>query len=204
VGAFITFLTGDNPINSTKLAGTFTNISQKIFLGVNVVVWWALILAVLLFLFMEYTSTGRRLYATGFNPDAAKLAGVRVDRLRFCSLLTSSALAGFAGIMLASSLSSGSPTAGNNFLLPAFAASFVGATQFKRDRMNSPGTIVAVLMLGTGIVGLGLVSAPLWSPQMFTGVVLIVALAASGLQQRSLLLGQSVKRILMRRGPVEA
>ena len=58
----------------------------------------ALILAIILYLFMEYTSTGRRLYATGFSPDAAKLAGVRVDRLRFCSLLTSSLLAGFAGV----------------------------------------------------------------------------------------------------------
>jgi ribose transport system permease protein len=153
---------------------------------------------------MEYTSTGRRLYATGFNPDAAKLAGVRVDRLRFCSLLTSSLLAGFAGVMLASSLSSGSPTAGDSYLLPAFAAAFVGATQFKRDRMNSPGTIVAVLMLGVGIVGLGLAGAPLWSPQMFTGVVLIVALAAAGLQQRALVLGQSMRRVLLRRGPVEA
>jgi ribose transport system permease protein len=204
VGAFITYLTHDNPVNSTKLAGTFTSMSQKVVGGVVLVVWWALILAVILYLFMEFTSTGRRLYATGFNPDAAKLAGVRVDRLRFCSLLTSSALAGFAGIMLASSLSSGSPTAGNSYLLPAFAASFVGATQFKRDRMNSPGTIVAVLMLGTGIVGLGLVNAPLWWPQMFTGVVLILALAASSLQQRSLVLGQSVKRVLLRRGPVEA
>ena len=96
VQAFITFLTNDNPINSTKLAGTFTSMSQKVVGGVVLVVWWAVILAVILWLFMEYSSTGRRLYATGFNPDAAKLAGVRVDRLRFCSLLTSAGLAGFA------------------------------------------------------------------------------------------------------------
>jgi ribose transport system permease protein len=204
VQAFITFLTNDNPINSTKLAGTFTNLSQKVFGGVVVVVWWALILAIILWLFMEYSSTGRRLYATGFNPDAAKLAGVRIDRLRFCSLLTSAGLAGFAGVMLASSLSSGSPSAGTSYLLPAFAAAFVGATQFKRDRMNAPGTIVAVLMLGTGIVGLSLAGAPLWSPQMFTGVVLIAALAASGLQQRALWLGQSMRKVILRRGPVEA
>ena len=194
VQAFISYVTHDNPINSTKLAGTFTSVSQHVTGGLVVVVYWALALAVILWLFMEYTSTGRRLYASGFNPEAAKLANVRVNRLRFFSLLTSSAIAGFAGVMLASSLSSGSPTAGTSYLLPAFAASFVGATQFKRDRMNAWGTIVAVLMLGTGIVGLGLVSAPLWSPQMFTGVVLLAALAASSLQHRSLLRGSAIWR----------
>lgn len=210
VQAFISYVTHDNPINSLKLAGSFTNVSQHIVGGVVVVVYWALALAVVLWLFMQYTSTGRRLYAAGFNPEAAKLANVKVNRLRFFSLLTSSAIAGFAGVMLASSLSSGSPSAGTSYLLPAFAASFVGATQFKRNRMNSWGTVVAVLMLGTGIVGLGLVSAPLWAPQMFTGVVLLAALAASSLQQRNLVRGSALWRggavllnSLARRGPRE-
>lgn len=189
VQAFITFLTNNNPITSVKLDGTFTGVSQHLFGRVVVAVYWAVALAILLWLFMEYTSTGRRLYAVGFNPDAAKLANIRVNRLRFGALMTSATIAGFAGVMLASSLSSGSPTAGTSYLLPAFAACFVGATQFKRDRMNAWGTIVAVLMLGTGIVGLGLANAPDWSPQMFTGVVLVLALAATGIQQRSLLKG---------------
>ena len=194
VQAFISYVTHDNPINNLKLAGTFTSVSQHVLGGVVAVVYWAVALAVVLWLFMQYTSTGRRLYASGFNPEAAKLASVRVDRLRFFSLITSSAIAGFAGVMLASSLSSGSPSAGTSYLLPAFAASFVGATQFKRDRMNAWGTVVAVLMLGTGTVGLGLVSAPLWAPQMFTGVVLLAALAASSLQHRNLIAGSALWR----------
>jgi ribose transport system permease protein len=186
VSAFITFVTKDNPINSVKLAGTFTTVSQHSVGGFVYVVFWALALAVVLWLFMEYASTGRRLYATGFNMEAARLANIRVNRLRFGALLTSAAIAGFAGVMLASSLSAGSPTAGSSYLLPAFAAAFVGATQFKSGRFNAWGTIVAVLMLGTGVVGLGLASAPLWAAQMFTGVVLLAALAATGFQQRRL------------------
>ena len=203
VTAFITYLTHDNPITSLKLNGTFTNVSQHLVGGVIVAVYWALGLAVVLWLFMEYSSTGRRLYAVGFNPEAAKLANIRVDRLRFGSLMTSATLAGFAGVMLASSISSGSPSAGTDYLLPAFAAAFVGATQFKRDRMNAWGTVVAVLMIGTGVVGLGLVNAPLWAQQMFIGVVLIAALAVTGLQQRSLWKGgasvlKSVQALLSR------
>ena len=183
VQAFISFVTGDNTINSIRLSGSFSNISQGSLGGLIYPVFYVLALTIALWLFMEHTATGRRLYATGFNLEAARLANIRVNRLRFCSLLTSSALAGFAGVMMASSLSSGDPTAGTSYLLPAFAAVFVGATVFKPGRFNAWGTVVAVLMLGTGTVGLGLVAAPLWAADMFAGVVLIAALSAGVLQQ---------------------
>lgn len=185
VQAFISFVTGDNTINSVKLAGAFTTMSQGEFGGVIYPVYYALALAISLWLFMEYTATGRRLYATGFNPDAARLANIKVNKLRFCSLLTSAGISGFAGVMLASSLSSGDPSAGTSYLLPAFATLFVGATVFKQGRFNAWGTLVAVLMLGTGTVGLGLVAAPLWAADMFTGVVLIAALSANVFQRSS-------------------
>ena len=59
-----------------------------------------------------------------------------------------------------------------------------------KGRFNAWGTIVAVLMLGTGTVGLGLVAAPLWAADMFTGVVLIAALSANVFQRSSLSGGQ--------------
>ena len=68
VQAFISFVTGDNTINSEKLSGAFSNMSQGTFGGIIYPVCYALILAIALWLFMEYTATGRRLYATGFNP----------------------------------------------------------------------------------------------------------------------------------------
>ena len=143
------------------------------------------VVAVAIWYLLEHTATGRRLYATGFNPDAARLAGVRVDRLRFVSLVVSGGLAGATGIVLASTLGSGSPTAGTPYLLPAFAAAFLGATQLKHGRFNAGGTIIAVLLLGTGVTGLALANAPQWAGDMFVGVVLIAALALTGLQRRS-------------------
>lgn len=185
VQAFISFVTNDNPITNSKLSGAFSQMSQGSVGGIIYPAFYALAITVALWLFMEYTPTGRRLYATGFNPNAARLANIRVNKLRFCSLLTSAGLAGFAGVMLASSLAAGSPSAGTSYLLPAFATVFVGATVFKQGRFNAWGTIVAVLMLGTGLVGLGLVSAPLWAEDMFTGVVLIAALSANVFQRQS-------------------
>lgn len=188
--AFITFFTNDVDINSPTLTLGFSKLGQSQVIGVSAPVVYAFGLAVVLWLFMEYTATGRRLYATGFNPEAARLANIRVNRLRFASLLTSATIAGFAGVCLASTLSSGSASAGTSYLLPGFAAVFVGATQFKNGRFNAWGTVIAVLMLGTGTVGLGLASAPSWAADMFTGVVLLAALGATGLQRNAVRAGR--------------
>jgi ribose transport system permease protein len=191
VQAFITYFTNDTTINDQRLAGSFSKFGQDDINGITYPVFYALAIAIILWLFMEYSATGRRLYATGFNLDAARLANIRVDRLRFCSLLASATIAGFAGVCLASSLSAGSPTAGPPYLLSAFAAVFVGATQLKAGRFNAWGTIVAVLMLGTGQIGLALATAPAWAADMFTGVVLLAALGATVLQRRSIRSGRT-------------
>jgi hypothetical protein len=99
----------------------------------------------------------------------------------------------------ASNLSSGAPDAGLPYLLPAFAAAFLGATQFRGGRFNAWGALVAVLLLGTGTTGLSLASAPQWSLDMFTGVVLIAALAVTGFQRRSLGARRLLPRLRIRR-----
>jgi ribose transport system permease protein len=184
IAALITMVTNEVPITDAKLGEGFAKIGQTSVDGVTLGVLYCAVAAVAIWYLLEHTATGRRLYATGFNPDAARLAGVRVDRLRFLSLVASGGLAGATGIVLASMLGSGSPTAGTPYLLPAFAAAFLGATQLKHGRFNAGGTIIAVLLLGTGVTGLALANAPQWAGDMFVGVVLIASLAVTGLQRR--------------------
>jgi ribose transport system permease protein len=185
IQALITMATGDTPILDIKLAGGFSKIGQTDVGGVILPVLYAILFALGIWYLLEHTATGRRLYATGFNPDAARLAGVNVERLRFMSLVVSGGLAGVAGIVLASTIQSGSPSGGTPYLLPAFAAAFLGATQLKHGRFNAWGTIIAVLLLGTGTTGLALANAPQWAASMFVGVVLIASLAVTGLQRRA-------------------
>jgi ribose transport system permease protein len=185
IAALITMVTNEVPITDAKLGGAFAKIGQTSIDGVTLGVVYCALVAVAIWYLLEHTATGRRLYATGFNPDAARLAGVRTDRLRFVSLVASGGLAGATGIILASTLGSGSPSGGTPYLLPAFAAAFLGATQLKHGRFNAGGTIIAVLLLGTGVTGLALANAPQWAGDMFVGVVLIAALALTGLQRRA-------------------
>jgi ribose transport system permease protein len=184
IAALITMVTNEVPITDAKLGDAFAKIGQTSVGGITLGVFYCAVVALAIWYLLEHTATGRRLYATGFNPDAARLAGVRVDRLRFLSLVVSGGLAGATGIILASTLGSGSPTAGTPYLLPAFAAAFLGATQLKHGRFNAGGTLIAVLLLGTGVTGLALANAPQWAGDMFVGVVLIASLAVTGLQRR--------------------
>jgi ribose transport system permease protein len=202
IQALITMVTSDTPISDAKLGGAFAKIGQTTVFGLTLGVYYCAVVAVAVWYLLEHTATGRRLYATGFNPDAARLGGVRVDRLRFLSLVASGGLAGFTGIVLASTLGSGTPTAGTPYLLPAFAAAFLGATQLARGRFNAGGTLIAVLLLGTGTTGLALANAPQWAGSMFVGVVLIAALAVTGIQRRAA--GTGGRRLLRLRSSAGA
>jgi ribose transport system permease protein len=190
VQSLITMFTNDTAINDVKLSEGFSAIGQTNIFGITLPVLYMLIIAFAVWYLFEHTAVGRRLYATGYNPDAARLASVNVNRLRFGSLIVSAFLSGIAGIVLASTISTGSPTAGTPYLLGAFAAAFLGATQLKRGRMNAWGTLIAVLLLGTGTTGLSLAGAPQWAGNMFTGIVLIGALAVTSLQRRDVRKGK--------------
>jgi ribose transport system permease protein len=184
IQAGITMVSHDNSINANVLTAGFSKVAQGEWVGFTLPVFYALGLAVIVWYLFGHTATGRRMYATGFNNRAARLAGVRTDRLQMGSLLVGSFLAGLTGIVLASSIGAGDPTVGTPYLLSTFAAVFLGATQIKRGRFNAVGTIIAVVLLGTGVTGLGLANAPEWTGSMFIGVVLIAALGISGLQRR--------------------
>jgi ribose/xylose/arabinose/galactoside ABC-type transport system permease subunit len=186
IESFITLMTDDIAITDPRVAGPFSKIGQASIGGITLPVLYVLVAATAIWFVLEHTATGRRLYATGFNAESARLAGVNTVRLRFVSLVVSALLAGVVGVIVASTVGSGDPNAGTPYLLPAYAAAFLGASQLHPGRFNAWGALIAVLLLGTGTTGLGLASAPNWSPSMFTGVVLIAALAITGAERRAL------------------
>ncbi|MCK9904890.1 hypothetical protein CC117_33025 [Parafrankia colletiae] len=157
---------------------TFTNLGTMSIATVPITVYYLAAVAVALWYMMEHTPIGRYLYAIGSNPQAAKLAGIRVGRLRWLSLIMTGALAALAGVILTMQLGAASFGAGTPYLLPAFAATFLGSTQILPGRFNVRGTITALYLLTIAVKGLQLQYPSLpWMKDMVEGLVLLVAVS---------------------------
>ncbi|QJU56305.1 ABC transporter permease (plasmid) [Herbiconiux sp. KACC 21604] len=134
-----------------------------------------IVLALLVWYVLERTPLGRRIYATGGNIDAARLSGVRVGAVTIGTLVACGAITSVAGILVTARLTNADPTIGPAYLLPAFTAVFLGATQFRGGRFNVWGTVLSVYVLALGVKGLQLSGAPNWISDVFNGLALLVA-----------------------------
>ncbi len=181
--ALVTWVSGEQLI--IGLPEGFQAISQTEVAGIVLPVFYLFALATVLWFVLEHTPTGRRLYATGGGADAARLAGVRTTRVIFGAFVVCALIASLAGVLQTASLGTGDPSIGPSYLLPAFAAAFLGSTQVRPGRFNVWGTVLAVYVLATGVKGLQLAGAPFWLPDLFNGVALLLAVGLSGLPQRS-------------------
>ena len=92
--------------------------------------------------------------------------------------------AAFAGVVQTARNGSAQPAAGASFLLPAFAAAFLGSATVRRGEFHIPGTIIGVYLIATGSTGFFILGAPFFVAQIFAGVVLIIATAGSRLLTR--------------------
>ncbi len=144
-------------------------------LGISLSFWIMIVVAAGVWYVLTHRPAGRRLYATGGGADAARLAGVRVRAVVFCALLASGVIAAAAGVLLASRIGVGSPTVGAPYMIPAFAAVFLGSTQLTAGRFNVWGTVLAVYVLAVGVKGLQLAGAPFYVSDLFNGVALVFA-----------------------------
>jgi ribose/xylose/arabinose/galactoside ABC-type transport system permease subunit len=181
--AVIEWVSADQQI--LNLPTRFSDLANDELFGLQLPVYILLVVAIVVWWVMERTAAGRKVYATGVDPTAAKLAGVRVSRVILVAAMSCAVIAGLAGLLESSQLATGDPTIGPGYLLPAIAAVFFGSTQFKSGRMNVWGTVVAAYVLATGVKGLQLAGLPIWIPDMFDGAALIIAVGLAQ-HQRSI------------------
>lgn len=162
---------------STQGYAPFFEFARTEMFGLPRSVYYAAAIAVLFWWILEYTPGGRYLYAVGGNPVASRLAGLRVGRIVMLSFVASGLTSAFAGIVYLSTIGTATPDSGSGYLLPAFSAVFLGATQIRPGRVNVLGTVVAILLLATGVTGLQLAGAPSYVTELFNGAALIIAVA---------------------------
>jgi ribose transport system permease protein len=129
---------------------------------------------------IERTSIGRRVYAVGANPEAARLAGVRTQSLRFGAFIACAIASTVAGILLTSKLFGGYQGSGEPFLLDAYAAVFIGAVTLRLGQCHILGTLIGVLLLSVMENGLLLLNEPAYVTDLAKGGILVAAVTLAG------------------------
>ncbi|GAA4038498.1 ABC transporter permease [Nonomuraea soli] len=151
-------------------------------LGLPLTVWVAAIVFVAALLVLRYTGFGRMIYATGGNPEAARLAGIPVARIRVAVYTICGGLAGVAAVLDAARTTSASPQAGLGLELVAGAAVLLGGTSFMGGRGSLLGTLLGVLFLGVLSNGITLAGVSAFWTNVVSGVVLIAAIGLDRLR----------------------
>lgn len=143
---------------------------------IPVSVVFLIVIAIGIWLFLEYTRYGRVMYAIGSNQRAASLAGVPVKKYKIIAYMISGVLASMGGILLAARLGRGDIASGNNLLLDSVAAALIGFAVLGAAKPNAFGTAVGALFVGILLQGLTMMNAPYYTQDFVKGGVLVVAL----------------------------
>jgi len=150
-------------------------------LGIPLEFYYAIFICVVVWYLFEYTAVGRRILFVGRGREVARLSGIRADRVRRGCLVASSFLGALAGVMYAGTIGAADPQSGLSYLLPAFAAAFLGATTIVPGRFNPWGATLSVYFLVTGITGLTFLGIRTFVQELFYGGALVVAVTLSQL-----------------------
>jgi ribose transport system permease protein len=153
-------------------------VSHRIF-GLPVSIYAAVVVCVLLYYVVEHTPWGRQLVFVGRGREVARLAGLRERRYRAVAMVAGALLAGLAGVLLVGITGATAPSVGDGYLLPAYAAAFLGSTAIRPGQFNVWGSFVAVYFLVTGVTGLQLLGYTGWVEDAFYGASLLVAVVAT-------------------------
>ena len=171
---FSDFARGGLPLDAVGLAGLKLPNLSLLALAVLVIIW----------VMLEHTTYGRRLYAIGGNIEAARLAGLRVRRLRLSAFAITGLGAAVAGLMYASRVASANPTQGAGLMLDAIAAVFLGMTMGREGEPRVLATCVGVLFLGILDNGLTQMQVDSYVREMLVGTIVVAAVATSSFGRR--------------------
>jgi ribose transport system permease protein len=174
--------------NGTTLYGLpaeFLWIGQGRPLGIPAPIYFAVGVALLVWLVLRFTVIGRRWYAVGGNREVARVAGIRVTVVRMLAFGVAGLGSAIGGIILVSRLGNATPTGANNYMLFAIAAVFLGTTIQRSGQANLPGTVVGVLIIGVMSNGLNILGVNSYVQQVLTGLIIIAAVALSTFRNRN-------------------
>jgi len=172
-------------INAYEMPLAFKQLTKAAPLGLPNLVIFAVVVAVLVYYFLNFTRPGRDIYALGSNPDAAKMSGIRTQRITFLVYALSGLACGLAGVLWASRFEAAQTNTATGFELQTVAASVVGGVNMLGGSGTVPGVLLGALLLGIIENSLTLVRiSPFWQLAAQGLLILLAVVADSSIQRR--------------------
>lgn len=159
----------------STLTSDYNFIGQGVVLGIPFPVLILLFMAFISRVLLKHTKFGKYTYAIGGNENAAIVSGVNIDKYKILIYTYAGMLAGLAGVVLSSRISSGQPGLGNSYELDAIASAVIGGTSLSGGIGTIPGTIVGALIIGVMNNGLTLLNVQAYTQLIVKGVIIVGA-----------------------------
>jgi ribose transport system permease protein len=165
-------MTGGTDIGFQGKYPGFRFLGEGIGLGMPMPFWFALIAIAIVAFLMHRTILGRYAYAIGSNPEAARLSGVPVQRIRLVTFVTSAGLSGMAGVLYVAYLPSATPSLGSAYELHAVAAAVLGGCSLLGGRGSVFGVLIGAGIMQITFNAVNLIGKSLWQNVVAGGVIL--------------------------------
>lgn len=162
----------------------FPELGQSLLAGLPMPVWMMLVLFVLAAVVAAKTPLGRQIYAVGGNERAARLAGIRVARVKMFAYVASAACASLVGLIIAAQLEAAHPATGESFELNAIAAVVLGGTSLMGGRGSVTGSLIGAFVIGVLADGLVMLGVSEFWQMVIKGSVIVLAVAIDQLQSK--------------------
>lgn len=172
---FTMLYTGGHPVSN--LGTSFAWIGTGSLIGIPVPVWIALLVVLIASFITRQTRLGRYIYAIGGNETAARLSGIRINKVKLIVYSLGAALAAVGGVIVTSRLDSAQPNAGLSYELDAIAAVVIGGTSLNGGKGSVGGTVIGAVIIGVLNNGLVLLNvSPFWQQVVKGGVILLAVI----------------------------
>jgi erythritol transport system permease protein len=163
----------------------FPALGQKTFLYLPYPIWIMIGLAIIAVFLSKKTPFGRNVYAVGGNEQAARLSGVRVNKIKLLCYMISGFCASIVGLIITSQLVAAHPATGEAFEMNAIAAVVLGGTSLAGGKGTIAGTLIGAFVIGVLNNGLVLMGVTTFWQTVIKGFVIVLAVVVDQLQQRA-------------------
>lgn len=181
----LTYIVGDNQwVSAFQMTDAFKEIATGSFLGINHLIWAAFIVLAVFYYILNFTRSGRRMYAVGSNEEATAITGISKERTLILVYMLNGLLAGLAGVLWVSKFASAQGDTASGYELNVIAACVLGGVSVNGGVGKISGLITGALLFGILNNALPLLNASTFWEDAIQGVVIVAAIVMNVLMKR--------------------